>query len=164
MLEETNENSTHLAQWITTHIDLHLILDAMFKLWNAYSEIRIASSSEQLRNSVFRAYHVLRRVADYSDMTVDELGICFSSNGYNIISDFIAVDYSKHSKNSRFDILFNADVEDAKRMWQYCQEWSRSVEVVYTAKSGTKILTRAYFPYDPHVFCMLYKTLNLFSF
>ena len=52
---------------------------------------------------------------------------------------------------TNFDDLFDENVYEAKRMWQYCQNWSRSIEVVYKAKSGKEILTRTYFPYDPHV-------------
>ena len=61
--------------------------------------------------------------------------------------------YKKHSKKNptNFDKLFGESVYDAKGMWQYCQDWSRSIEVVYKAKSGKEILTRTYFPYDPHV-------------
>lgn len=63
------------------------------------------------------------------------------------------VGYKKHSSKNptSFDALFGESVYDAKRMWQYCQHWSRSIEVVYKAKSGKEILTRTYFPYDPHV-------------
>ena len=64
------------------------------------------------------------------------------------------MDYQKNSelKNpSKFDLLFEENTQDAKQMWQYCEVWSRSIEIVYKAKSGKQILTRAYFPYDPHV-------------
>ena len=60
--------------------------------------------------------------------------------------------YCKLSKGTtKFDYVFGENIEDAKRMWQYCEIWSRSVEIVYKTKNGEEILTRAYFPYDPHV-------------
>ena len=54
---------------------------------------------------------------------------------------------------TEFDDLFNENdnVHEAKSMWQHCQKWSRSIEVVYKANGGKEILTRTYFPYDPHV-------------
>ena len=64
------------------------------------------------------------------------------------------MDYQKNSElktPSKFDLLFEENTQDAKRMWQYCEVWSRSIEIVYKAKSGKQILTRVYFPYDPHV-------------
>uniref|UniRef100_A0A1X7V711 Ion transport domain-containing protein n=1 Tax=Amphimedon queenslandica TaxID=400682 RepID=A0A1X7V711_AMPQE len=135
MLEETDENSPQLAQWIMNHWNIATFLGAMFDLWQAYSEPFNISTREQLRNSVFRAYHVLRRISDYKGISVNKL-----------------VGYKKHSRKNptSFDTLFGESVYDAKRMWQYCQHWSRSIEVVYKAKSGKEILTRTYFPYDPH--------------
>lgn len=73
MLEETDESSIQLSQWIINHVNIQHFLLAMFDLWNAYSENK--TSSEQWRNSVFRAYHVLKRIADSSGVTVDALGM-----------------------------------------------------------------------------------------
>ena len=61
------------------------------------------------------------------------------------------VGYSEAGDKSEFETLFGENYQDAKRMWQYCRLWSRNVEVVYKAKNGQEILTRVYFPYDPHV-------------
>ncbi|XP_019860443.1 PREDICTED: uncharacterized protein LOC109588767 [Amphimedon queenslandica] len=136
MLEETDENSPQLAQWIINHWNIATFLKAMFEFWQAYLGPFNISTREQLRNSVFRAYHVLRRISDYKGISVDEL-----------------VGYEKHSKKTdptSFDKLFDESVDDAKGMWQHCQDWSRSIEVVYKAKSGKKILTRTYFLYEPH--------------
>ena len=90
-------------------------------------------------------------------MRIDFIGVTKTSTLYLlmllILNCVFTVEYKKHSrKNSTtFDVLFDENVYEAKRMWQYCQLWSRSIEVVYKAKSGKEILTRTYFPYDPHV-------------
>jgi inositol 1,4,5-triphosphate receptor type 1 len=134
MLEETDENSNLLAHWIIRHLDMTGLFNAMLELWQAYSEVFATESNrERWRNSVFRSYHVLKRIADHKEVAVDQL-----------------VDYDKYSTTTKFSSFFGDNIEDAKRMWQYCQLWSRSVEVVYKAKSGMDILTQAYFPYDPH--------------
>lgn len=74
LLEETDEESPVLAQWIISQWNMSDFLGAMFDLWQAYSEPFNIQDREQLRNSVFRAYHVLRRIADYKDTTVNRLG------------------------------------------------------------------------------------------
>ena len=90
-------------------------------------------------------------------MRIDFIGITKTSTLYLlvllILNCVFIVEYKEHSMEDRtnFDDLFDENVYEAKRMWQYCQNWSRSIEVVYKAKSGKEILTRTYFPYDPHV-------------
>lgn len=72
MLEETDESSGQLARWIISHLDLQNFLGAMLELWQAYNGFKL--NRDHWRNSVFRAYHVLRRISDYSNVDVDELG------------------------------------------------------------------------------------------
>lgn len=36
-------------------------------------------------------------------------------------------------------------------MWSHVIKWSHGVEIVYEAKDGKRILTKAYFPFDPEV-------------
>lgn len=74
MLEETDENSPQLAHWMMNHWNIDTFLRAMFRFWQAYSGSSNISTPEQLRNSVFCAYHVLRRISDYKGITVDKLG------------------------------------------------------------------------------------------
>ena len=74
LLEETDEMSQILAQWIMNQWNLAAFMGAMFDLWQAYSGSFNTSNREQLRNSVFRAYHVLRRIADYEGTSVNKLG------------------------------------------------------------------------------------------
>jgi inositol 1,4,5-triphosphate receptor type 1 len=124
MLEETDENSGQLAQWIIDHLDITNLLKAMLEFWQSH---------EKWRYCVFQSFHILKRIADYNNVTVDAL-----------------VNYKKNSNDCRFAKLFKDDTDNAGQMWQYCHHWSRNVEVVYSAPSGTEILTRVYFPYDPH--------------
>ena len=44
----------------------------------------------------------------------------------------------------------NSTIE-AEKMWKSCTNWSSRVEIVYQSQNCDKILTRAYFPCDPHV-------------
>ena len=55
-----------------------------------------------------------------------------------------------------FQNLLGDNEHEARRMWQHCQSWSNSLEVLYTTKNGNSILTRAYFPYDPHVSWLIF--------
>ena len=75
MLEETDESSSQLAHWIISQLDIKSLLGAMHELWQAYSEFNFSLKKEHLRNSVFRAYHVLRRIGDYKNLPVNKLGI-----------------------------------------------------------------------------------------
>jgi hypothetical protein len=84
MLEETNENSNQLAQWIINYLNIIDLLNVMFQLWeNQPKWFSSELDHEKWRNRLFRAYHILRRVADYKNVTVDFLGmllmICFSN-------------------------------------------------------------------------------------
>ena len=59
----------------------------------------------------------------------------------------------KEAKESAtgFYKLFEHNVTEAKKMWQHCKKWSRTVEISYKPNHDTEILTQAYFPYNPHV-------------
>lgn len=95
MLEKIDEESSTLAGWIVKQLDIPNLLKGMLHSWQSYSR---ASSNEQsgclsgcrnafkrifasettspARNSLFRAYHALRRISNYQNISVDELGIC----------------------------------------------------------------------------------------
>ena len=63
---------------------------------------------------------------------------------------------------SKFEKLFEENFEDAKRMWQYCESWSTSIEINYKTQDDKEILTQAFFSYDPHVnsfFCAVILSL-----
>lgn len=75
LLEETDQKSEHLAHWIFPHFNLSIFFTAMFDLWTASNSITYQHAQTDLyRRSMFRAYHVLRRLSDYQNITVDELG------------------------------------------------------------------------------------------
>ncbi len=75
MVEETSRQSPQLGKWIYSHIDLYNFLFAMKELWEEYTSLFHIKSREYLQRSMFRAFHVLRRIADYKDVTVDQLGM-----------------------------------------------------------------------------------------
>ena len=74
MLEETDQSSSQLAHWIISQLDIQNLLGAMHELWQAYSGFNFSLNKEHLRNSVFKAYHVLRRIGDYKNLPVNKLG------------------------------------------------------------------------------------------
>ena len=45
----------------------------------------------------------------------------------------------------------NEKAAKLREMWQDIEKWSRSIEVVYHTEEQKEILTRVYFPFDPHV-------------
>ena len=68
MLEEIDKESLTLADWIVKQLDIPNLLKGMLHSWQFYSR---ASA----RNSLFRAYHAIRRISEYHNISVDELGI-----------------------------------------------------------------------------------------
>ena len=75
MLEETDQNSECLAHWIISHFNHFIFLRAMLELWTTSNSISYEHAQADLyRQGMFRAYHVLRRLSDYQNITVDEMG------------------------------------------------------------------------------------------
>ena len=70
MLEKIDKESLTLADWIVKQLDIPNLLKGMLCSWQCYSRASPA------RNSLFRAYHALRRISEYQNISVDELGIC----------------------------------------------------------------------------------------
>ena len=74
MIEETSVNSPQLGKWVFSHLDLCNFLFAMKEIWDDYTSLLHISNKDFLEKSVFRAYHVLRRIADYKGTTANKLG------------------------------------------------------------------------------------------
>ena len=72
-MEETSSQSPQLEK--CSHLDLNNFLFAMKELWEEYTSLFHITSKEYLQRSMFRAFHVLRRIADYKNVTVDQLGM-----------------------------------------------------------------------------------------
>ena len=65
---------------------------------------------------------------------------------------FYTVGYNRHYEETcQFRKFFGESYPEARSMWHHCRFWSKSIEVIYVANNGDKILTHAYFYYDPHV-------------
>ena len=179
MLEKIDKKSSKLAGWIVKQLDIPNLLKGMLHSWQSYSR---APSEEQpsrllrhynavkrifasemtspARNSLFRAYHALRRISDYQKISVDELGTCLYHVTYFKLIFSVMYDEnmlgkcwsSKEAKESATGFT-EENVIEARKMWQHCRKWSRTVEISYKPKhdTSTEILTQAYFPYNPHV-------------
>ncbi|XP_019854531.1 PREDICTED: inositol 1,4,5-trisphosphate receptor type 3-like isoform X2 [Amphimedon queenslandica] len=130
LLEEIDERSPKLAHVIVKQLHVSHVLEGMLQSWKLFSKGKFI---EESRNSLFRAYHSLKRIASYKNESINTL-----------------VEYEKNSLGtSKFKNLFGKSVKDAKRMWEHCESWSNSVEINYKTQND-KVLTRAFFPYDPH--------------
>lgn len=75
MVEETSKHSPQLGKWVFSHLTLRNFLFAMKEIWDEYTSLLHITNKDYLQKSVFRAYHVLRRVADYKNVTINTLGI-----------------------------------------------------------------------------------------
>ena len=68
---------------------------------------------------------------------------------------FVLVGYTEKG-SCRFTKVFGEGIGEARAMWRRCYFWSNSIEVIYTTNTKEKILTRAYFYFDPHVRSEIY--------
>ena len=84
MLEETDKRSPILAEWVNSHLELTNFLEAMYELWIAFCSLLHPSYKENLGRSIFRAYHVLRRIADYKGIQVNDLGKSYAFNNFKL--------------------------------------------------------------------------------
>ena len=90
MLEKIDEESSTLAGRIAKQLDIPNLLKGMLHSWQSYSRaptcflrchnavkrIFVSETTSPARNSLFRAYHALRRISNYQKISVNELGIC----------------------------------------------------------------------------------------
>ena len=75
LLEETDERSFTLAEWVIEDLDQHLLVETMRELWLFIRTFDKTDTSDWSR-TLFRAYHTLRRIADYKGISVDQLSMC----------------------------------------------------------------------------------------
>lgn len=80
MLEEIDENSPALANWIAAQLTMTNLVKEMKQSWNTSKGLTVMSvryflNQEKLQNTLlFKAYHILRKIADYKGVKVNELG------------------------------------------------------------------------------------------
>ena len=74
MLEEIGEKSSTLAEGIVKQLDIPNLLKGMLCSWK-HKRLIVSETTSPARNCMFRAYHALRKISDYQDISVDELGI-----------------------------------------------------------------------------------------
>ena len=123
--------------------------DEVQKLGETDKVQKLGETDEELKikaeRAVFRAYHVLKRIAtDYLDQQLDDYGIVYSNSTEHILCIIIVAVESKSPK-------FLMKYPKAKDMWVHLSNHSRSIEVNYVTKENKKILTRIYFSFDPSV-------------
>ncbi|XP_019850014.1 PREDICTED: uncharacterized protein LOC109580894 isoform X2 [Amphimedon queenslandica] len=122
MIEETHSESKNFAHGIAQDLCLKNILLTMRKIWELH---HCHFSTKRIRSDIpvlFRAYHVLRKIADYTDTPVKKL-VC----------------YDELCKN---DVVM-------KDLWAYLENYSRSIEINYITRDGEELLTKVYFQFAP---------------
>lgn len=127
LLEEIDKNSLSLASCIAKHFEISTLLQRMFNFWES-ALIRSRLSNEQFNKDLCRGYNILRRIADFKEISVDSL---------------VRKKYFK-------EVFKGNNTTEAEKMWKSCTNWSSRVEIIYQTQNCDKILTRAYFPCDPH--------------
>ena len=76
LLEETDELSNQLAQKISQDVDVTQIKLFMYQLWKLqqmWEEKREHHLRDESRKAMYRAFHVVRKMADYQGLTWMEL-------------------------------------------------------------------------------------------
>ena len=73
LLEETDERSSTVAQWVIADLDQHLLVGTMKELWLYINSCDKSTDTSVWNRTLFRAYHTLRRIADYEGIAVDQL-------------------------------------------------------------------------------------------
>lgn len=153
MLEEIDEDSSKLSSWIHQQLSLSNLLKGMLQSWYSYttreqrgcliSRIHSETPLERLmKNSLLMAYHALRRIPCYQSISINDLGKYLIK-----ITRYLNYCYILVKK----ELVPSENNEVLKKMWQHCQNWSKSIEVSYLSRNETSILTQVYFPYNPHV-------------
>ena len=76
LLEETDELSNELAQGISQDVDVSQIELFMYELWDLqqkWDEKKEYHLRDESRKAMYRAFHVVRKMADYQGLTWMEL-------------------------------------------------------------------------------------------
>ncbi|XP_019860384.1 PREDICTED: inositol 1,4,5-trisphosphate receptor-like isoform X2 [Amphimedon queenslandica] len=152
MLEEIDENSSKLAIFIADHLKIDKLYQEMRDLWKL--KVSIEYTMEDTLK-LCRVYHILKRIADYKGRNIDKL-ICpdKEDDEESVCSDKEDDEESgcpakKDDEESGCPDKKDDEVHQA--MWKCCEQWSRSVEIVYKLNEDKDIVTRAYFPFTPHL-------------
>ena len=76
LLEETDERSSTVAEWVIEDLDQQLLGETMRELWLIIRSCDKGTDTSVWSRTLFRAYHILRRIADYKGISVDQLSTC----------------------------------------------------------------------------------------
>ena len=67
-----------MAEWVIGDLDEHLLVHTMKELWS-FIQIFDKSTDSKWNRALFRVFHILKRIADYLDVSIDQLstpGMC----------------------------------------------------------------------------------------
>ena len=76
LLEETSEHSHKLAHGISQDLDVSIIIQLMDRLWllqREWDEKSKYQLGDEIRRAIYRAFHVVRKMADYLAVEWKEL-------------------------------------------------------------------------------------------
>ena len=76
LLEETDKQSSTVAEWVIADLDQSLLLRAMKELWSFIRSCDKSTDTTKWRRTLFRAFHILKKIADHLGTTVDQLSMC----------------------------------------------------------------------------------------
>ena len=85
-LEETDEQSVTIAKWVVADLDQDHLVDTMKELWFFIQSCEKDVDTGKWNQTLFRAYHILRRIADYKGINVDQLSMNLKSNCKDLVS------------------------------------------------------------------------------
>ena len=71
LLEETDKLSSELAQGISQDVDvdqLKLFMHQLWELQNKWDETQEKQLRDEARKAMYRAFHVVRKMADYREL------------------------------------------------------------------------------------------------
>lgn len=80
MLEEIDENSHVLANRIAAQLKTTNLVKEMKQSWNTFKGLTVMvwyclnNQEKSQHSSLFKAYHVLKKIANYKGVKVNELG------------------------------------------------------------------------------------------
>ena len=148
MLEETDSSSSILARKIYAQLIINDLLLTMKQLWEAYAVPAAADSKKnksKWRNGLLKSYHTLKMIAHYRGSIPEP----YSEQQITLIaiSLFMCTVFFFSVKN-HFRLKFGKFDRSVKKMLNFCEEWSHSIEIEYKPKG---ILTRVHFPFPPEV-------------
>jgi hypothetical protein len=120
LIEETDFRYFEIILAITKDLKVEYVVRFIEDIYeNKIFDKPVTKEVEELTQSMFRAYHILKKLSNRSELPLEE---------------FVGI--GKHVER------------DKQKPWKFLNENSRSIEINYVAKNKEKIVTRVYFPFE----------------